>query len=42
MKGRSMWNNVMREYAEEFLGLSEAQGQSIEMRQSSRKMRVPP
>ena len=31
-----LWNNVMREYAEEFLGLGEAQGQSIEMQQSRR------
>ena len=31
-----LWSNIAREYAEELLGLSDAQGQSIEMRYSSR------
>jgi hypothetical protein len=31
-----LWNNITREYAEEFLGLDDAQGQSIDTQYSSR------
>jgi hypothetical protein len=31
-----LWSNIAREYAEELLGLSDAQGQPIDMRHSSR------